>query len=85
MTEVVIMEEGEPDEEEEYEGRHEEPHGEVEEVKEDLPPVTPQGPGTERLDLKKGRPKEEKWSYIIAILIPIVLFIIVLVVALVVT
>jgi hypothetical protein len=73
------MGDGEPDEEEEYEGKHDEPHGEVEEVKEDLLPVTPEGPGTERLDLKRGRPKEEKWSYVIALLIPIIIFIIVLV------
>ena len=35
--------------------------------------------GPQVVDLRKGRPKEEKWSYLIALLIPVLIFIIVMV------
>ncbi len=42
------------------------------------------GGGTQPLDvdLRKGRPKEEKWSYLIAFLIPVLIVVIFLVIAL---
>jgi hypothetical protein len=88
--EVGIMGEGEPTEREEYARYHDEEEqllhyymvtdGEVEDARRTLVPVT--NLGLPRVDFKSGRPKEEKWSYLIAFLIPLVFFIIVMVVAL---
>lgn len=35
--------------------------------------------GPQVVDLRKGRPKEEKWSYLIALLIPVLIFVIVMI------
>jgi hypothetical protein len=87
--EVGIMREGEPTEREEYARNNEEEQllhyymvtdGEVEDARRTMVPLT--NLGLPRVDFKSGRPKEEKWSYLIAFLIPIVFFIIVMVVAL---
>ncbi|MBA7601730.1 hypothetical protein ES703_08810 [subsurface metagenome] len=45
-----------------------------------IPVATPsEFGGPQVVDLRKGRPKEEKWSYLIALLIPVLIFIIVMV------
>jgi hypothetical protein len=48
----------------------------------DMTVINPGIPGAgQTIDMNTDRPREEKWSYVIAIMIPIVIIIIILVIA----
>lgn len=69
-------EEEEPEEfpEEDPEEVREEKRKEVEDPRDVIIPVPNPYGGSDVVDLRKGRPREEKWSYLIAILIAIIVF-----------